>query len=180
MIRFTLSEDPFGWQRAGQGGGRTFTTKRTRTYEGRVRAACQDVMRRSGDQAYEEPVVMTIIFRLYPPDSWSKKKRAAALAGDIGTTGRFDIDNLAKAILDALNKVAFKDDRLIVRLVLEKVARETVGVDVTVESYIEHRARAEGDRGWTGVRGGPEQEGAGGAKAHPGIEAEELGDPPLR
>lgn len=138
MIRFTIEEDPFGKERPR---GNFHTPARTKAYEKRAKAACQDVMRRHRLTPFTEPVAVYIDFRLKPPASMSKRKREAMLAGEVGTTGRYDIDNLAKAVLDAMNKVAFTDDRLICRLVLDKVASETVGVDVTVESYAQARAR---------------------------------------
>ena len=42
---------------------------------------------------------------------------------------------MAKAILDALNTVAFADDAQICRLVCTKVYAEAPGVDVKVEAY---------------------------------------------
>jgi Holliday junction resolvase RusA-like endonuclease len=37
-----------------------------------------------------------------------------------------------KAVLDGCNKVAFRDDALVVRLVAEKAYAETPGVDVMI------------------------------------------------
>jgi Holliday junction resolvase RusA-like endonuclease len=44
------------------------------------------------------------------PDSWSAKKRAAALAGDIRPTKKPDLSNIQKALEDGMNAVVFKDD----------------------------------------------------------------------
>ena len=43
-----------------------------------------------------------------PPASWSAKKQAAHL--DQFHTQKPDLDNLEKAILDGLNRIAFADD----------------------------------------------------------------------
>jgi len=48
------------------------------------------------------------------PDSWSKKKRQAALTGDLMPTGKPDFDNISKVVCDALNKIVWKDDSQII------------------------------------------------------------------
>lgn len=152
MIAFRLPEEPFGWQRAGHS-GHHYTSKATRAYENKVRALCMDVMRRAGLSAFDVPVVIELTFWLCPPASWSNKRRRACLDGERAITGRYDWDNLAKAICDALNKVAYLDDRLIVGAVVWKRASETVGVDVRVRAY-EPTDRLEGDRRRSGDQGG--------------------------
>lgn len=54
------------------------------------------------------------------PASWSKKKRAAALAGELHPTGKPDIDNLAKLAGDSLNGILWRDDSQIVVLEARK------------------------------------------------------------
>jgi Holliday junction resolvase RusA-like endonuclease len=53
------------------------------------------------------------------PQSWSGKKRAAALAGAIRPAKRPDLDNIAK-MLDALNEVVWRDDAQVVSGLIEK------------------------------------------------------------
>ena len=48
------------------------------------------------------------------PKSWSKKKQALASDGEIKPTKKCDIDNIVKSVLDALNGVAYKDDKQVV------------------------------------------------------------------
>ena len=136
-LRFTVEEDPRGKARP-RFGGHIYTPAATVKYEKRVKAACQDAMRRSRTACLGVPCVVAIRFRLKPAVSHAKRTRAHMLSGAVGMTGRYDIDNQAKAILDALNKVAFVDDRLIVRLWLSKVAAETPGADVMVRAYEQH------------------------------------------
>jgi Holliday junction resolvase RusA-like endonuclease len=54
------------------------------------------------------------------PQSWSAKKRAAALAGAIRPAKRPDLDNIAK-MLDALNEVVWRDDAQVVSGLIEKL-----------------------------------------------------------
>lgn len=54
------------------------------------------------------PVTVEIKSVIAPPVSWTKKKTAALLWRP--HTQKPDADNLQKAVLDALNGIAFKDD----------------------------------------------------------------------
>ena len=49
-----------------------------------------------------------------------KKKQKQALSGDILPTVKVDLDNCAKVVCDALNRVAFADDKQIVELYIKK------------------------------------------------------------
>jgi Holliday junction resolvase RusA-like endonuclease len=66
-----------------------------------------------------------------PPASWSGRRRAAA----IGTphTQKPDADNLAKAIKDALNRLAWTDDAQVAELTVRKMWGEIEGTRVVVE-----------------------------------------------
>jgi Holliday junction resolvase RusA-like endonuclease len=50
------------------------------------------------------------------PGSWPKSKKAKALAGIITPTVKPDADNLAKSVCDALNGVAWVDDKQVIKL----------------------------------------------------------------
>lgn len=54
------------------------------------------------------------------PVSFSKKKQEKALAGEIRPTVKPDCDNIAKNINDALNGIAYPDDKQIVSLTVNK------------------------------------------------------------
>ena len=55
------------------------------------------------------------------------------LAGEILHTKKIDCDNLAKAILDSLNKIAYDDDSGISMLVVDKIYGEMPRVEITLE-----------------------------------------------
>ena len=55
------------------------------------------------------------------PASWSRKRQAQALAGTIAKVTKPDIENSVKGVLDALQSVAYCDDRQIVSLTARKV-----------------------------------------------------------
>jgi Holliday junction resolvase RusA-like endonuclease len=52
------------------------------------------------------------------------------LAGEIKPTGRPDLDNVIKSILDALNGVAYSDDSAVISVTAEKRYAENPRVDV--------------------------------------------------
>ena len=69
----------------------------------------------------DTPLDIGLWFVLPVPLSWSKKKRQQALAGEILPQGRPDLDNLIKAVLDAMNGVVWEDDSSIVEVTARKV-----------------------------------------------------------
>lgn len=68
----------------------------------------------------EQPLKVAIIFSMPIPQSYSKKRREWILKGFEQHTKRPDADNLGKAVIDALNGVAWADDSQIVQLTLRK------------------------------------------------------------
>lgn len=66
------------------------------------------------------PLCLEMLVLVMAPVSWSKKKRDAALSGEISPTGKPDIDNVVKLVADSLNGIMWHDDAQIVRLVAEK------------------------------------------------------------
>ena len=65
----------------------------------------------------------------------SKIQKQAMLEGKLSPVKKPDIDNIAKIILDALNKLAFKDDNQITKLYLEKIYAEEEKVSIVIEEY---------------------------------------------
>lgn len=68
------------------------------------------------------------------PKSYSKKKRQSALKGDLRPTKKPDCDNIAKIILDALNGLAYKDDKDVVSCLIEKWYSENPRVEVYIDN----------------------------------------------
>lgn len=89
-----------------------YTDKETRDFEAAIRAAAFDAMQ--GRRVLDEPLAVTIFAYLPVPKSWSAKKQDAARAGLSLETGRKDIDNIGKAVMDALNP--FRDPRTKIRI----------------------------------------------------------------
>lgn len=114
-IKFTVDGSPKGWQRTGYNHitGAKYTQEQTRTQEALVAWAYKKAC-----GAYRFPkgtyVDMRVIAYLPIPKSTSKKNRQLMIDGVIRPTVKPDWDNIGKLIADALNKVAYDDDKCIV------------------------------------------------------------------
>ncbi len=70
----------------------------------------------AGGDVLEGPVSIRIVCWFGRPKSHSKRRRQQAEP----KTTKPDLDNIAKAILDALNEIAYDDDGQVYRLTVEK------------------------------------------------------------
>lgn len=70
----------------------------------------------AGRPPMEGPVDLRVAVYLPIAASWSKKKQAAALAGEIFPIGRPDVDNFVKLALDAVSQICVRDDSQVVSL----------------------------------------------------------------
>ncbi len=113
---------------------RMFTDAKTAAYENLVALAAREALK--GRVGFSEPVKVTAIVRVIPPQSASRKTRAAMLAGEQAPGKRPDLDNTLKAILDGLNGIAYTDDALIVQLAARKLYAIEAGVDVSIKPAI--------------------------------------------
>lgn len=111
--------------------GRAFTPEKTRQAEGYIR---HQIVEQAGMLRLEGPLRVTVACFMAVPGSWSKLKQAKALTNALHPIGRPDLDNLAKAILDAANGYLWCDDAQIVGLILSKSYSDRPGVRLTVEA----------------------------------------------
>ena len=109
----------------------TYTPEKTANYESLVKLCAGQAM--AGSEPFAAPVRVAIDIVLSIPASWSKKKQAAALAGDIAATKKPDADNVLKAIKDGMNGIVYVDDSQAVDIRVIKRYGATPGVTVTVE-----------------------------------------------
>lgn len=109
---------------------RLFTPEKTVNYEGLVAMAAQQAMQ--GRELITGPVMVEMDITVQIPQSWSKKRKSQALAGEIFPTTKPDKDNVIKAIYDGINGVVWKDDVQAVDGHQRKRYGETPGVRVRV------------------------------------------------
>ena len=117
MTTFWVEGMPRGKQRARTfydpraGKMRSVTPGQTRSYEDLIRWSYKGA---GGEYLGEKYVAVNIIAHYPIPKSWSKKKQAAAMENDIYPTTKPDADNIIKIVLDALNGVAYYDDKQVI------------------------------------------------------------------
>jgi Holliday junction resolvase RusA-like endonuclease len=127
---FTIPGKPFAKQRPrfSRASGTAFTPAPTVSFE--------RIVGQIAAQHFAEPIVgpvgLTITATFQPPQSWSKKKVAAHLGRP--HIQKPDLDNLAKAICDGLNRIAFADDSQICAVTMVKAWGQIEGTAVIVES----------------------------------------------
>lgn len=90
----------------------TYTPKKTMDAEAAIAKAWQD----SGGPIFDVPCEVQFVF-----DVEGMAIIIEPLDLDMKTKLRGDLDNYVKTALDALNKVAFTDDRLVTKLVAVKL-----------------------------------------------------------
>ena len=110
-----------------------YTDARTRSYESQLRFAAQQQMGEAKPTA--QPIAVHIDVRLAVPASWSKKKRALALAGSVAATVRPDVENYSKA-MDAFNGIVWLDDKQIVDERIQKRYAEQPGLTIKIWTVV--------------------------------------------
>jgi Holliday junction resolvase RusA-like endonuclease len=110
--------------------GIAFTPAATRKHEAALRFAAQEEM--NGRPPLDGALAVTVTATFPIPLSWSKRKRAAAIAGSLPHVKAPDADNLLK-VADALNGVAWVDDKQITRAVIIKQYGERPCLRIEIE-----------------------------------------------
>jgi len=122
MVSFTVHIAPVAKARprVSMRHGRAFayTPKKSADYERLIAEQCPKAPK-------DGPLALNLQFGIPIPASWSKRKKADALSGVIRPTSRPDIDNYIKAVMDAVNGLAYHDDAQIVSLFAKLVYSET-------------------------------------------------------
>jgi Holliday junction resolvase RusA-like endonuclease len=110
--------------------GFVYTPTATRKYEAYARLAASIAM--NGRAPLQGPVRLELVVELPVPQSWSQKKRLAAIGGMLMPTSRPDLDNYVKSALDAINTIVIADDCQIIELRARKRFSERPKLVVTV------------------------------------------------
>lgn len=112
---------------------RAYTPKNTKDYENTVRHSYINAVPATNRK--HEGALRVEIDAVFPiPKSWNKEKKRQAVAGEITPETKPDTDNIAKAILDALNGLAYHDDSQVTDLTVRKRYGEIGHVAVRIES----------------------------------------------
>lgn len=100
--------------------GRVYTPEQTLNYESYVKWCYSDYARQFQWDRLEGALRVEIEVFVGVPKSDSKKKREEKLNGIIRPTIKPDADNIAKTMLDALNGIAYIDDKCVVECEVKK------------------------------------------------------------
>ena len=83
----------------------------------------------------ENRVAVKIIAQFKIPKSATKKDKLLIEEGKLSPAKKPDIDNIIKIVLDALNKMAFKDDNQITKIEVEKIYGLDERIYVKIDEY---------------------------------------------
>ena len=135
-IRFEVPGEPRGKGRprfSNRGGYvRTYTPKETADYEKLIR---DEYKKQCGDAYFPRgtPLDVRIVAYFGIPKRTSKKKAESMRNKEIRQLKKCDIDNIIKAILDAVNGVAYQDDIQVIDIQARKFYSDNPRVTVSIE-----------------------------------------------
>ena len=76
-------------------------------------------------------IALSVVFRLCPASSLSKKKKNALYGSEHNK--KPDLDNLLKMIIDRMSGIFYKDDNVIYEIHARKEYAEVSGIEITIE-----------------------------------------------
>lgn len=134
-VKFTVLGEPFGKQRPrhNRRTNITYTPNETRQHEQQIAWAYN---RQVGAFRFPKDACISMKVTAYMPipKSASKKRHELMLSGAIRPTVKPDWDNIGKLVADALNGVAYDDDKCIVDAQVRKFYSETPRTVVVLET----------------------------------------------
>ena len=102
-----------------------YTPTKTAKYEKKIAKAYADA---GGKCIPADCYVSVSVCAFFPiPKSYSQAKRQACIDRELRPDKKPDMDNILKSVLDALNGVAYADDKQVVELIGRKYYTETDG-----------------------------------------------------
>ena len=141
MIRFKIPGEPRGKQRPRvTRSGHAYTPKETVEYERLVKLCFISAANRMGGpdggrfRRTDRPVSIKISAYYGIPKSAAKARRAEMISNEILPLKKPDIDNVEKIIMDALNGMAYEDDKQVVQVAGEKKWSESPCVIVELDT----------------------------------------------
>ncbi|MCR5174624.1 MAG: RusA family crossover junction endodeoxyribonuclease [Oscillospiraceae bacterium] len=116
--------------------GHAYTPQNTVAYQGQIAAHYWQALSKAHETLTIEVksayVEIDIQARFPVPASDSKTLQLQKLSGRVRPKSKPDLDNIAKAVLDALNDFAYCDDSQVIRLTVSKRYSDISGLLVTV------------------------------------------------
>lgn len=136
-VLFCIPGEPMAKQRPRTSkDGHMYTPAPTVQYENLIKTIYLNL--KSKEFWDNEPLQMTIVALFPIPSSYTKPKQRQCELGYIAPSRR-DVDNITKIVCDALNGIAYSDDRHICQLEVVKsytTKNNQVGVYVYMRDYV--------------------------------------------
>ena len=129
MIELKIPGPPMGKQRPIVTRRGAFTPKKTVNYENYVK----ELYIINKFPKLEGYISMSVKAYYPIPKSTSKKKKAQMLQGIVLPDKKPDVDNVLKGICDALNTIAYDDDKQIIHMDIEKYYSTEPRTEVTLK-----------------------------------------------
>ncbi|MFT0800348.1 RusA family crossover junction endodeoxyribonuclease [Bacillus swezeyi] len=141
MITLNIPVEPMGAVRmTGRGKFVKPNAKRYLSYKDFIKLKAKEQLK--GQDLFTGPITVDILFQMPIPKSWAKwKKRIAPGKRHISTP---DIDNLIKGVFDALNSIAWTDDKQVSDVTAVKIYSEEPGIIVGIEKVTDIWVKASG------------------------------------
>ena len=133
ILQFSLDCVPIGKgrPRITMRGGypRMYADPKTKAFEEEIAWAAKA----AGAQPLELPCTVDVQAFFPIPCGWSKKKQKDAWEENMRHTSRPDADNLCKIALDGLNGIAWKDDKQVYKIQVEKFYGSPPRLIITIQ-----------------------------------------------
>ncbi len=113
--------------------GITYTPNSTKDYENLIRQYFKIKYPKMVPLENRIHIKIDAYFKV--PKNTSKKNAELMLKNEISPAKKPDIDNVTKVVLDALNKMAFKDDNQITKIEVQKLYGEEEKIVIGFEEY---------------------------------------------
>lgn len=135
---FTINTNPFGKQRPRHNRftGTTYTPTETKEREAEIAWAYKSQCRGARFKS-DEYIKLVVVAFFEIPKSFTAKDRQLIADGKKHPTVKPDWDNIGKLVADALNGIAYDDDKSIVDARVIKVYADKPRIDVYLQSVEE-------------------------------------------
>lgn len=129
-VKFIIPGKPSGKERPRLSNGIVYTPARTKSYENFIKGC---YIEQCGDISFGDRAISMDI-KAYVPvlTKFRKAEKIAALNGELKPSAKPDADNILKAILDALNEIAYDDDRYIYKITVERIYSDRPRTEVLI------------------------------------------------
>lgn len=115
---------------------RTYDPIKSKAYKSLIRLELQPLLSRPDFTPVDNECSLRLkVFRAIP-NSFSKKKREAAINGEIRPTTKPDTDNYVKGVLDALNGTVLKDDSVVCEIEAVKLYSDRPRIEILLEERL--------------------------------------------